>query len=226
MTFQSRTAVAALIAILLAAPSASADTIALWTFESNTDPTANNRPAEAGSGTASVNTNGTISSPAGPGSAKSFSSNGWDVNEYLQFSTSTLGFRNIAVSWDQTGSDTGPKNFSLAYSVNGTSFTEFASYQVANEGWSSTGTDASYGGDKAFDLTSISALNGAATVYFRLIDTSTTAINPNVAGTPVGTAGTSRVDNFTITGDPVPLPAAATAGTLLLGALTTRRRTR
>lgn len=220
MTLQSRTAVVALIAILLTAPSASANTIALWTFESNTDATANNRPAETGPGLASVNTGGTISSPAGQGSAKSFSSNGWNTGEYFQFASSTAGYGNVSVEWDQTGSDTGPRDFKLAYSTDGSTFTDVAPYAVANVSWSSTTPHTNPLDHFKFDLST--ALNNASTAYFRLIDTSTTSIN----GGTVGTSGTSRIDNFTITGDPVPLPATATAGALLLGVLTTKRRAR
>ena len=50
----------------------------------------------------------------------------------------------------------------------------------------------------------MSALNNGSSVYFRLTDVSTTSIN----GGTVGTGGTDRIDNFTVTADPVPEPSS------------------
>ncbi|MFO1513109.1 MAG: PEP-CTERM sorting domain-containing protein [Verrucomicrobiota bacterium] len=56
----------------------------------------------------------------------------------------------------------------------------------------------------SFDLSSVSALNNAPAIYFRLVDASTTAAN----GTTVAASGTGRVDNFTVTATLVPEPGA------------------
>ena len=64
----------------------------------------------------------------GNGSGKSFSSNNWAVDDYYQFSTSTLGYTSISVSWDQTRSSTGPSQFKIAYSTDGTTFTDFGTH--------------------------------------------------------------------------------------------------
>jgi hypothetical protein len=55
----------------------------------------------------------------------------------------------------------------------------------------------------SFDLSGITALDNQSNVYFRLNDSSNTSAN----GGTVGTAGTDRVDNFTISATAVPEPA-------------------
>jgi hypothetical protein len=210
--------------------------IAQWTFETSTPATAGPFAAEVGTGQAlGFHVGAAVySSPVGNGSSHSFSANTWAVGDYYQFQTSTIGFSAIAVSWDQTSSSTGPNMFNLEYSTDGTTFTTFlANYLVKtnatssdNEGtgwatapWSSGGSrQAAYG--LAIDFSSVSALNNASSVYFRLVDN-----NANSAlGTPVSAAGTDRVDNFTIF-TIVPEPAsAALAGLGFLGLLIQRKR--
>jgi hypothetical protein len=209
-----------LAATTLAASTLSAHAVTLvqWDFESVTAPAASSTwsgvAASTGTGTASGVHAGTAtwSTPAGNGSTKSFSGNTWAVNDYWQFAFSTVGYTGLAVSFDQTGSNTGPRDFAVAYSTNGSTFTTFASYALTNVTWS-TGTPAS-GSSFTFDLSSITALNNAATVYIRLVDTSTVSIN---AGT-VAAGGTNRVDNFTILATPV--PEAGTAAMLAAGLAT------
>ena len=127
---------------------------------------------------------------------KSFSSNNWAVGDYYQFQTSTSVYHAIQVSWDQTGSGTGPRDFKLAYSTDGTNFTDFYSYSLPSPAvsWSSTSTSSTT--KFSSDLSSITALDNKTNVYFRLIDTSTVSIS----GGTVGTGGTGRVDNFTVSG--------------------------
>lgn len=214
-------AVAIVISVVpLAAPSqvvqAATTIIAQWTFESPNTPVAataavypNAIAPAAGTGNAGgVHTSASTawSTPVGNGSAYSFSSNNWSVGNYYQFSTSTAGFTGISVSWDQTGSATGPRDFKLAYSTDGTTFTDFYSYSLPSPAvpWSSGST--SLATKFSSDLSSITALDNQANVYFRLIDTSTVSIG----GGTVGTGGTGRVDNFTVsgTGDPAPYVAS------------------
>ena len=92
--------------------------IAEWTFDSlalsasDTNSTSLfNVFADVGSGTASSTHAGTtvFSIPVGNGSAESVSATKWSVNDYWQFQASTLGSSGIEVSWDQTGSSTGPR---------------------------------------------------------------------------------------------------------------------
>ncbi len=207
----------ALAAAALAAFSLSAQavTVVQWDFEAAAPPVASitwsGIAASLGSGFASGvhATSSTWSAPAGNGSSKSVSANNWSVGDYWQFSFSTTGYTGLAVAFDETGSNTGPRDFALAYSTNGVSYTNFAAYSLINSTWSAgtaVGTTTF-----TYDLSAITALNNAAAVTLRLIDTSTTAIN----GTTVAATGTSRVDNFTV--NMTPVPEAETAAMLLAG---------
>ncbi len=189
-------------------------TLALWTFETSapvlTDAAAiSGIVAESGVNAASSTASGLhasaatdYSSPAGNGSAKSFSSNTWAIGDYYQFVVSTTGFSDIAISWDQTGSSTGPNDFELQYSIDGSNFTSLPSYAVVK----STGTniifeDLSTGGgwsttkiatntSKSFDLSNVTALDNIASVTFRI----RCATAPSAAG------GTARIDNIKVVG--------------------------
>jgi hypothetical protein len=209
-----------------------ADTLATWTFESTLPATAGPIAAEVGAGSAlgsHASGAAVYSSPVGNGSAHSFSSNNWTVGDYYQFSVSTAGFTGINLSWDQTSSGTGPVDFKLAYSTNGSTFTDVATYQVLanaspNPVWNSSTASALY--TKSQNLSSLTGVDNQSTVYFRLIDTSTIS----AGGGAVGTGGTDRIDNFTVSGtsvSAVPVPAAIWllgSGLMSLGGLFRRRR--
>jgi hypothetical protein len=204
---------------ILSSPSCFGDSLALWTFETTqpsvTGKTAGPYAAESGINASTSDASGShassstvYSSPAGNASAHSFSSSNWATNDDYEFSTSTLGYDDIQISWDQTSSNTGPRDFGLYYSTNGTSFTEFGSnYTVLanaspNTAWSSTGTrNSAY--TFTIDLSSITGLNNSSTtIYFELIDADTISAN----GGTVASGGTDRVDNFLISADKIPAP--------------------
>lgn len=221
----------AVAALLAASLPASAQVLADWTFETTLPASSGTFAAELGIFASSSFASGshagasTYSSPVGNGSAHSFSSNTWAVGDYYQFTTSTTGYSGIAVSWDQISSSTGPGSFTFSYSLTGLagSFTPVGSaYTVlANSSpniWTSATsiTASSY----SLNLSSITALNNAGTVYFRLTDTSTTAANNGT----VATAGTDRVDNFTVSLIPEPSTYALILGVVGLGCAALRRR--
>lgn len=214
---------------LLASLSSAQTTLAKWTFETSAPTTGGPITPELGSGSALSNTGGTFSSPAGNGTAKSWSSNNWDVGEYFQFSTSTTGYEGISVSWSQISSNTGPRDFALYYSTDGSNFTQVATYtalaNAAPNTWTS-GTSIS-AAVLSYNLVSATTLDNQAAVYFRLVDMSTTSANAST----VAVGGTDRIDNFTITAAatvsavPEPSTYAAIAGALVLaGTVTLRRR--
>jgi hypothetical protein len=125
---------------------------------------------------------------SGNGSLSAYNSNHWGVNDYWQFTLTTLGYNDITVSYAQEGSSTGPANFQFQYSTDGTSFTNFGSaYSLT----SSTSYKTS-----SFDLSMVPGVNTAPTVYFRVLDTSTTAIG----GGSVGAAGSDHIDDFVVSG--------------------------
>ena len=219
--------------------SAKADILADWTFQSalstnniigaglTTNGTQSGVQADIGTGTASAShaTAGSVwSIPAGNGSTNSWSVNNWSVGDYFQFQVSTLTFQNINVSFDQTGSGTGPRDFGLFYSTDGTIFTQFgANYSVLangaapNASWNATTANSVY--SFAFDLSAITALNNSSADYFRLVDMSTTS----TSGGTVGTAGTDRVDNFMVSTVPEPTTLALT-GMGLMALVALRRK--
>ena len=198
-----------------------ADTIANWTFETSLPARAaaagwyTNIAAEVGVGIASAlhaSSSAVYSTPAGNGSTHSFSANFWGVGDVYQFAVSTVGFQNITVSYDQTGSATGPRDFNFQYSLDGTTFTTVNGtfYQLTSPavGWSAgtpVGTTSF-----SFDLSAVTALNNASTAYFRIADNDTVAIN----GTTVATGGTGRIDNFLVSAAPVPEPATIALASL------------
>lgn len=216
-------ATAAALAALATSHSEASTTLAQWTFETSVPLTGGPHTAELGinasTSVASSNTGGTFSNPVGNGSAESFSSNGWNVGEYFQFTTGSVGYDNIQVSFSQQGSNTGPRDFKLQYSTDGTSYTDFASYTVllAVPSWSSSSVNTST--QYSFDLSGVTALDNDASIFFRLTNTSTTSVNAST----VAAAGSSRVDSFTVTSIPEPGAASVLGLVGILGLLRRRR---
>lgn len=210
---------------------AQAALVVQWDFEGSTTPPdlidSANSPlvaASTGTGTARGVHAGSATdwtTPAGNGSANAFSSNTWAVGDYYQFSFSSLGFTDLLVSVDQIGSNTGPRDFTLSWSLDGSAFTPFGNYSVlSSPSWSSTTPNPVH--TYSFDLSAVDALEDQSTVVIRLINNSTTAIG----GGTVAAGGTGRVDNFTVMATPVPEPGALAlmlAGLGAVGFLARRR---
>jgi len=218
---------------------AKADVIADWTFESSglgsTTPSfspgvntaTTNFYAELGleAGTAAAiglhAGNAAYTGPAGNGSTKSLSSALWAVGDYYQFSV-TLDlvdntYSGINVSYDQNGSATGPKTYYIAYSTDGSSFTKLGSDYGLTSGISWAAATPNQATQLSGDFSSITALNTASTIYFRVVDDSATtggAIN----GGNVGTAGTDRIDNFVVNATITAVPEPATLTLVAVGA--------
>lgn len=208
---------------------AGAAVLADWTFETSIPASAGPFAAELGINAATSQASGfhagasTYSSPAGNGSAHSFSSNTWAVNDYYQFKTSTTGYQNISISWAHTGSNTGPLHFGLFWSTDGSTFTQIGGTlsvlaNAAPDGpWS--GVSVPNPSAFVFSFSGPAALNNQANVFFRIKNLDTVSIN----GGTVAAGGTSRVDDVIISGDQVPAPASvALMG--LAGLVAGRRR--
>jgi len=149
-----------------------------------------------------------FSTPVGNGSAKSLSANTYSTGDYFQFVTPTTGFSNIELLVDQTSSGTGPSTFKVAYSTDGTSFTDLPSgAYTLNSGISfASATEKTTSPPRyLFDFSGITALNNQPSITLRLIDTAATG----------ATAGTSRIDNVTI-GTDLPAPTVPEPGTCAL----------
>jgi hypothetical protein len=190
------------VAALCVSPSSRAATIAQWTVEGLTTP-ADLSNSVAGPPVLATTGTGTLSglhadaasdwtTPAGPASDNSYSVNTWTAGDYYQFSTSTLGYENIKVSFDSTGSNTGPRDFKIAYSTDGVTYT------LLNAAWSSAVSFVNPAtAHFDFDFSSIPGLDMAPIASFRLIQAGTVSIS----GATVAAGGTNRVDNVTISGD-------------------------
>lgn len=211
MTVRKLFGTAATIAVLALSSGAFASTIATWTFETSIPVTAGPHAAEVGTGSAlgsHSNAGVVYSNPSGNGSVESFSSNFWTTGDYYQFSASSTSLSNIGISWDENRSSTGPDGFEVQYSTGGpyVAIPTNPGYTIPGGiAWTSGTPDVT--GTTSFkrNLASIAALNNAATIAFRLVQTSATG----------GTAGTNRVDNFRISAGEVPEPSTLVFGCLI-----------
>ena len=167
-----------------------------------------------------TSTAATYSSPSGNGSLYSFSSNNWQPNDYYQVVLPTTGQTNLALTWDQARSSTGPSAFALQMSTDGSSFTELTTYSVLQSGgggapgtWNTTTYNPLYSSTFALPSTA----ENQATLYLRFT---------NVTGSASASSGSNRVDNIAVTSVPEPaalaLFSAGIAG--LAGAGWMRRR--
>ena len=198
--------VAAVAAMLLTATVAQGVVLAKWTFETSVPTTAGPHAAEEGvfGGNATgfhSNVAAVYSNPVGNGTGESFSSNNWLTGDYYQFETSTLGYNDIEIQFDQTRSSTGSGTFDLLISTDGSNWAALLQdYSIDAISWSS-GT---YKPESTFGPYAAPALDNQATVYIRLlakVDAS-------------GTAGSNRVDNVTVTPEPVTLTLLGLGGLL------------
>jgi hypothetical protein len=218
-----KTLLPAILFLAASASMASAAVLAQWTFETSIPTTAGPLTPEVGSGTGTAfhaDAATGFSNPVGNGSPESWSADRWTVGDYWQFEVSTVGYENITLSWDQTSSNTGPRDFGLYYSTDGTTFTQFGSdYTVLanaspNPAWSSGTYQPAHFFPR--DLSAVTALDQDASVFFRIVDESTVSAN----GGTVGTAGTSRIDSFTVMADELrAVPEGAPGLGALAGAL-------
>jgi hypothetical protein len=201
---------------------ARADLVAGWTFETSVPTTAGPHAAEmgvnagAGSPATGFHAGATVySNPSGNGTAESFSSTNWLIGDYYQFRTSTAGYQGVSLSFSATSSNTGPRDFQIQYSTNGTTFaplTAGTTYMVLanaapNQVWNGSTVLPEY----SFSFNLPAQLNNQAAIYLRLVDNSTVSAN----GGTVASTGTSRVDTVMINAAVVPEPAAVMFGAVV-----------
>ncbi len=144
---------------------------------------------------------GTASSPLGagsffggnPSSGKGWSLNSWFTNlpidnsvvndgKYIEFSTSTVGYENIKFLFDLQRSGTGPTDFEVKYSTDGTTFSSLSPAFIGS-------TPSSFSGFSV-DLSAVGAVDNAATVYFRIYGYNAASGTGNI-----------RIDNVKIQGN-------------------------
>ena len=204
-----------LTGVVLSTNSTNAVILARWTFESLPVGFSTNgsfsgffRP-EGGLQTNSAQGFGmhtassTYTNPSGNGSTKSFSCNTWNTNDYFQFNLSSLGYRGLRLKFDQNGSSTGPLQFRLETSTDGTVFNAFTNYDVprTNSSGANVWTSGNYVSNStlSFDLSSLSDLANKTNLFIRLVQRGTNALNNGL----VGSGGTSRLDNVEVSGTPL-----------------------
>lgn len=120
----------------------------------------------------------------------------WTANpSYWKVAISTKGYQNVTVSSKQRGSNTGPKDFKLQYSLDGNNWNDVpnGNISVANNWTSGVLTNVSLPSDAADkDL-----------IYVQWLKKSdTTAIN----GSAIGSGGTSQISDIVFTGEPTGAP--------------------
>ncbi|MFO0375588.1 MAG: PEP-CTERM sorting domain-containing protein [bacterium] len=242
-----QTAMIAGAGILMLAGAAMGQTITQWNFNSTTpdnNTATGTLTPRIGSGAASLvgGTRATFASAAGSSDPVTSDDSGWNIATFaaqgtnsgtrgVQFNISTLGFENLTFSWDQRHSNASARNVQFQYSIDGTNFQNFATFE-ANAG------DTWFNG-RTVDLSSIAAANNNANFAVRVVAVfapgTSGYVSSNSPGTAYGTTGTWRFDMVTLSGTAIaviPLPPAAMAGfgTLAMlagfGALRRRRVSR
>ncbi|MCW5898838.1 MAG: T9SS type A sorting domain-containing protein [Flavobacteriales bacterium] len=168
--------------------------LANWTFEASVPTTAGPHNAEGGlfSGATSqasashASASVAYTNPAGNGSVESFSANNWAIGDYYQVRFPTTGYEAITVGWAQTRSGTGPADFKLEWSADGTNFSALTDYTVAQVTWSTTVPNPA----SVFAAVSLPAgANNLSNVWVRFTSKETTAA-----------AGTNRIDDIVVRG--------------------------
>jgi len=100
--------------------------LANWTFETSSPSSSGPYAPESGTQTATAEARCVHASSStvyaanqGNGSGRSFWANTWAVGDYFEFRISTVGVSGIQLSFDQTSSGGGPRDFKISYSTMG-----------------------------------------------------------------------------------------------------------
>lgn len=225
------------IATTLVAP-AQADIVSLWDFNSPvadaSTSTGSLLPA-LGGGTAATLGGVTAGFATGTGSsdpAGSSDDSGWNTATYatqgtgdktrgVQFNVSTVGLKDIVLTYDLRHSNTSSRYELVQYSLDGISFTDIATFDGdAGDTWFN---------NRSVDLSGIAGVNDNASFAFRVVAAfapGTGAYAASNAGFNYATNGTWRFDMVTVSAAPVPEPetyALMLAGLGVVG-LAIRRR--
>ena len=219
-----------------------AEVVTQWNFNSvpaDTSTSSGSSVASVGAGTALVI--GGVTVGFGSGSANGGSSDpttiddtGWQTTTYaaqstgnktrgVQFQVSTVGYQDVVVSYDLRHSNTSSRYELFQYSLNGTTFTDLATFD-GNAG------DTWFNG-RTVDLSSIAGADNNANFAFRVVSTfapGTSTYSASTSGSNYATTGTWRFDMVTVNAvTAVPEPetyAMLLAGLAMLGAAARRRR--
>jgi predicted extracellular nuclease len=196
-------------------PALAAAVITRWDFNSNPSDASSATGTTApvvGSGTAALVGGTTATFAGGIGSTDSVvnDNSAWNVSAFpaqntgnetagAQFSVSTVGQRNIVVSWDQRNSSTAARHVRFQYSTDGATFTNFGDLLVLDPGgaWFNT---------RSFDLSTVPGASNNPNFAFRIVAAFDPAANSYTPSTLPGnytTSGTWRFDMVAVSGDPL-----------------------
>lgn len=142
-----------------------------------------------------------------------------DKSRGVQFAVSTLGFKDIVISYDLRHSNTSSRFEQVQYSVDGTNFIDVASFDGnAGDTWFN---------NRSVDLGAIAGVADNANFAFRIVAMfapGTSAYAPSNPANNYATSGTWRFDMVTVSASPVPVPAALPLLASALGLIVVRRR--
>ena len=119
---------------------------------------------------------------------------GWSLGNYWQLKLSTEGWADLSISFDSRSSGTGPRDFKVAYSTDGTNFVDLSPYSISTTSLSTV----------VGNLALPSAANNVSALYIRMILTSTTSQRAGTGTYPatdtIQSGGVNNVNNVIIKG--------------------------
>lgn len=192
-----------------------AATIAHWNFNS-VPPDANANTGTlltaVGAGDASLVGGVTASFTASNGSSDPASdTSNWRITNWppqgaqnkqngIQFSVSTVGYRNVSVTWDLRNSNTASKYTRLQYTTNGSAFIDFAVITMPNETWIN-GQSISFAGVPGVENNPKFAVRFVTEFESSATGSGAAAYLPSNPGSSYGNAGTLRFDMVFFSGE-------------------------
>lgn len=197
-----------LLLLMVAAPVALADELAVWNFNDS------NLNVDHGSGTMSSNFNAanlifgagtTNNARLGDIAGQSLTLQGGTATanngRHLTFNVSTLGFANISVSFATLGTSTGFNSNQFQYSLDGITFVDFGSPYVPASAFGAV--------PLVFSLAAIAGLNDNPNAAFRIVFNGASS-----------STGNNRIDNIVVEGTEVTGVPEPTTAILLVSGLT------
>jgi hypothetical protein len=135
-------------------------------------------------------------------------SGGVHNGRYLQIHLqSTIGLRDLSLSFASERSSTGFNSNQLFYSLDGGTFFSVGDPYTPSASWSIV----------SYDLSGVGALTGADDLYLRIVFS---------GGSTSSSTGSNKIDNLVLQAQPVPEPGTALAAAAAFGIAARRRRQR